>query len=95
MQYDELGFNYVPQSWVTLYEADIRSVLGLSQNRLTLKPEAQPVLLNNGTIGRFVAGALVRPACLRLGASCTCRLELSPTRLAAPVDRRGSRPHAR
>ena len=59
MQYDELGYDTIPESWVMLYEIDIRSVAELQPGRLTLKPQAQPLLLHNGAIGRIVASGLV------------------------------------
>ena len=71
VQYDELGFPSIPESWVMLWEADVQSVQDLRDGRLTLKPRAQPFLLSNGAVGRFVSGALVRfwPSPLGIGAS--------------------------
>ena len=63
VQYDELGFPSIPESWVMLWEADVQSVHDLRDGRLTLKPRAQPLLLRNGAVGRFVSGALVRSHC--------------------------------
>ena len=63
VQYDELGLAYMPENWVMLYELDVRSVLQLQTGRLTLQPQAQPLLLCSGGLGRIVASAMVSCLC--------------------------------
>ena len=94
VQYDELGFPSIPESWVMLWEVDVQSVHDLRDGRLTLKPRAQPLLLCNGAVGRFVSGALVRfpfkaPNLFGLTCklACTCELACVPAseQLAVPT----------